>query len=200
MIDPSSDSPPPLPQRPWIVRMLGPRPAENFGAQCGEVIRRTAWIVLCEILLLVALTQLGVPAGNAGAEEISQLMRRGRLTMIAIGVVLMPTLEEIVFRWLPSVLSDRVLRRKQGQRWRLGIPMAITFALMHNLAHDPGQSTIPLAFGFYFSTAMVPASQFLFGLLTWDLIRRYGLWASAFSHMLHNLFFFSFILVQPDVP
>ena len=82
----------------------------------------------------------------------------------------------------------------------LGIFSALIFAAVHNLVDEAGAQTIQLSANLHFDTSIVPASQFLFGLLLWDLVRRYGLWASAFSHMLHNLVFLSLALTQQGSP
>lgn len=200
MIESNTDAPPPPPRPNWIVRTFGPRPAESFGAQFGEVVRRTAWILPCELLLISLLPLIGIPAGNAGAEDLDEIMEHGPLYFLAVGAILAPAMEEAVFRGLPSLMSDLVLRRKDGQRWMLGIFAALIFAAVHNLVNEAGARTIQLSADLYFDTSIVPASQFLFGLLLWDLMRRYGLWASAFSHMLHNLVFLSLALTQQGSP
>ena len=87
------------------------------------------------------------------------------------------------------------LRRKQGQRWALGVPMSVGFALMHNLKREAAQDTVELLAGFHLDTSVLPAAQFLFGLLLWDLMRRHGWWAATLSHMLHNLILVGFALL-----
>jgi membrane protease YdiL (CAAX protease family) len=189
--------PPPTPRRFWLARMILPTPAETFGGQCIEILLRTALILPCELGLLGFLWYLGIPAGNASAQEIEEMARRGAPYLLAVGGVIGPAVEELCFRWLPSQLSDVVLRRKTGSRWWLGVSMAVLFALMHNLDTEASDKSIQLFNGLYFNTGMVPASQFLLALLLWDLMRRYGLWASAFSHMLHNFVFLSLALADP---
>jgi membrane protease YdiL (CAAX protease family) len=174
------------PRRSWLAWTIGPRPADTFGEQFGEVVRRTAWILPFEWLVIGALIAAGVGVGNAGAAEIDALMERGPLYFLAVGAVLAPAIEEALFRGLPSLFSDWFLRRKDGARWVLGVVCALSFALVHNLAREPGAASVRLVEGYYFDCATVPAPQFAFGLLLWDLVRRYGLWASSFSHMLHN--------------
>ena len=166
--------------------MLGPRPAESFGRQAAEVLRRTLWILPVELLLSAALTALGVNEGNAGADEIEAMVRRNALSSIAFAGVLAPALEEAIFRWLPSQLSNLVLRRFEGMRWALGLSMAVAFAAIHNLKTEPGLGSVQLLLGMHLDISTLPATQFVFGILLWDLMRRYGLWACAFSHMLHN--------------
>ncbi len=199
MIEPT-DSPPPPPRKFWLVRMLSPRPAETFWQQFREVIRRTAWLLPCEVALLLLLALVGLSAGNVGAEEVSEWQDQGPLRFLAMGAILAPVAEEVIFRGLPSLLSDLVLRRQAGQRWVLGFIMALLFAAVHNLSNHGSEvpaTAIALGGSWYLDTSMLPASQFLFGLLLWDLVRRYGLWASAFSHMFHNLVFLSLSLLQP---
>jgi len=193
----TTDSPPPPPRKFWLARMLGPRPAETFWQQFGEVIRRTAWILPCEIALLMVLPLLGISAGNVGAEELGELQERGTLYFLSIGVILAPVAEEVIFRGLPSLLSDLILRRRGGQRWVLGFIVAFLFAAVHNVTPEALPGAISLGAGYFLDTSRLPAPQFVFALLLWDLVRRYGLWASAFSHMFHNLVFLSLSLLQP---
>jgi len=195
MIETESERPPTLPRPPWIVRMLGPRPAATFGAQLGEVVRRTLWLLPVEFGLILALTAIGINVGNAGAQEIDDMLERGPAYFLALGAVIVPVLEELMFRLLPSAISDGILRRKHGQRWVLGFATALAFALAHNLSTEGGEHAIALTQNLYLYLS-VPVSQFVFGLLLWDLMRRYGLWASAFSHMLHNFVFLSLAFAE----
>ena len=185
--------PPAAPQqRAWIVRMIGPRPAPTIPLQLAEVLRRTFWILPLEFLAAALLSATGLSAGNAGAEEIEALLRGNAAYSLLVACLVGPVLEESLFRGLPSWISNLALRRKQGSRWVLGLSMAAAFALLHNLKSKAGEHSVELIFGFHLDTSVVPVTQFVFGLLLWDLVRRHGWWACTLSHMLHNL-----ILVGP---
>lgn len=175
---------------------LAPRPVEDFGETCLEILRRTLWIVPCEWILMGLCFALGVGVGNAGADEVGGLLEQGVLFYFLVGAVLAPAFEEALFRGLPSLVSDWAKGRKDGLRWPLGFASAATFALVHNLTSKPGAHSIELSADLHFDYGTLPAPQFVFGLLLWDLVRRHGLWASALSHMLHNFLYLSLALLQ----
>jgi membrane protease YdiL (CAAX protease family) len=175
------------PARPWIVRMIGPRPAPTLALQLAEVLRRTLWILPLEMLAAALLAGFGIQQGNAGEDKIEALLRGGALRSLVIAGLVAPAVEELMFRWLPSWLSDVTLQRKGGMRWRLGLCMALSFALVHNLKTEPDEHSLALVFGLHLATNAWPVAQFVFGILLWDLMRRHGWWACMLSHMLHNL-------------
>lgn len=182
-------------RQPWIVRMVGPRPADTLGQQFAEVLRRTLWFLPLELLACSVLASLGVSLGNAGADKIEALMRESVARTLLIAVLLAPVIEEFFFRFLPSRLSDLGLRRKLGSRWALGLPMSFAFALVHNLRSEAGEGSVALLGGLHLDTSVLPVAQFLFGLLLWDLMRRHGWWACMLSHMLHNFVLVGFGLL-----
>jgi membrane protease YdiL (CAAX protease family) len=107
----------------------------------------------------------------------------------------MPIVEELIFRFVPSLSSDLLLRRKHGGRWVLGVFMSVAFAFAHNLSAEGGEDLIRLTEHVHLYRS-IPASQFVFGLLLWDFMRRYGVWACTLSHMLHNFVFLSIAYLE----
>lgn len=203
-----NDTPPPKPARetriaPWFVRVFHARPAESFGQQFAEVARRTLWVLGLEFVLGGFLFAFGVGVGNAGKDELSDLVDHGWLHSMALGAVLLPVVEEFVFRWLPSWLSDAFAGRSDRPRWALGLPLVLLFAAMHNLRVNDAAPAAgwALGAGLSFDTSTWPLPQFTFGLLAWDLVRRYGPWASGFAHVLHNAVVLSLHFVaNPSMP
>lgn len=183
---------------PWIVRMIGPRPAVGTAARVREVLRRTLWIIPVEFLISGFLALAGLPPGNAGEEEIGRTLELQPLRIFVLAVLVAPPLEELIFRGLPSRLSDWILRTRQGSRWPLGILTALGFAAMHSVKWEADADTIELLWGMHFHTDGFPIPQLVFGLLLWDFVRRYGVWACALSHMVHNLvlLIWSFLMLQ----
>ncbi|HUR29700.1 MAG TPA: CPBP family glutamic-type intramembrane protease [Planctomycetota bacterium] len=158
--------------------------------------RRTLWVMIAELVAIFALTAIGIDVGNAGEDEIGELLDSGFAHALFIGVVLAPILEELICRGLPSFVSDIVLRQKAGQRWILGTSMAAVFASLHNLSWTDGPNMIALGPQLWFYLSL-PIQQFMMGLLQWDFVRRYGLWACILSHALHNFVFMSVAFYVP---
>lgn len=185
------------------MRVYQARPAASFVEQFAEVARRTLWVLGLEFALGGLLIAFGVGVGNASADELDDLVGRGWLHSMAMGAVLLPVVEEFAFRWLPSWLSDAFAGRSDRPRWALGLPMVLLFAALHNLRVNDGATTVgwALGAGLSFDTSTWPLPQFTFGLLAWDLVRRYGPWASGFAHVLHNAVVLSLhFAANPSMP
>lgn len=128
----------------------------------------------------IGLSKRGIPIGAAQSEKerlefVHQVIEEPFESLIA-GAVLAPIIEEICFRWLPYNVI--------GQSWKVGIPAAAFFALIHNHTEKDsfgipwGEKVIALD--------TIPLNQFVGGLFYWHLIRTYGINASIFAHGVNN--------------
>lgn len=106
-----------------------------------------------------------------------------RLLFAMPAVILMPIIEEIFFRAVPSeVLAGRKYRGSKEKRWEMGIPVSILFALAHNLEKDKLTDSMKLAsFG-----EKIPLGQFIGGLFFWYLMREKGLSHAVIAHQVQN--------------
>jgi len=195
MDDRTTDEPDPTPRRrsPWAwLRWFDPERRPGFWPQQWELTRRTLHLFAAEFVLVAAsLALLPIRVGNEGAEELS------REDFVLLAVVI-PIVEELVFRWLPNALVSLVVwihsptarNRPRGEprpmRWWLGIPVAVGFALLHNLTDDPAVTGLELAPGQTLSFESLPLPQLALGLFLWNVVRRFGLRQAIFCHALHN--------------
>lgn len=144
----------------------------------------------------------GYPAGNVGARQEKEvcgtnaqkcgqyyeLSTAGKIAALTV----ITTFEEVLFRFMPSVLLSAVEKRGNpvrdtfigtgglGMTRRELIVGAVTtaaFGAAHNITKD----------GKGFDTSKIPASQTIDGAVYWYLQRKFGIVANTFAHTWHNL-------------
>lgn len=189
--------------------LLNPKQRDTVFAQAIEIAKGTALLLAAEVAVVSAFSAIGLQAGNAEGQSIEDDLLGSPLQSFAMFALLIPAMEEIGCRWLPSKMSDwgakiisscshamlpeevankvdSMVGDKNSKRWFLGAAMAVPFALLHNITEDPNAVGISLGEGLTLSTTDIPLPQFMFGLFAWNLMRKFGLGASLFSHVLSN--------------
>jgi len=106
-------------------------------------------------------------------------------TLLTTGVG--PLIEELIFReGLPKGLEKllKPLRPKDEDdlNWKLGIPLAVLFALIHNVDSDQKEEKVTLKI----QTDTIPLGQFLGGVFLWYLRRKKGFDHALLGHAVHN--------------
>lgn len=164
----------------------GPREASTPAARALEVVRLATLVLILEVALLLAARSVGLSIGSPGTgREVNGMWENPwKLALLAVGVL--PFLEELCFRFLPSRLLDLVTRKPQRAWWSLGILIAIGFGLAHNLEDEAGASTLRLFEGTHLDLASVPVTQMISGVFYWTLVRRWGFGACLLAHSYHN--------------
>lgn len=103
--------------------------------------------------------------------------------MVVDGVIIAPYIEEGLFRFFPSeVLVGRKGINSRKRRWDVGIPVALLFALSHNIKRDYIQNKLEvLSF-----EKQIPLPQFISGIFYWYMMREKGFSHAVFAHRSTN--------------
>lgn len=102
--------------------------------------------------------------------------RAEKINALLPTTVIHPVLEEIVYRVFPSELIDEYMPKEKGKiTWKFGIPISLIFAAAHINRAPPG-----------YDKKYVPAGQFIFGLYSWNLMRRRNGFHSTLAHGEYN--------------
>lgn len=122
--------------------------------------------------------KLKIKTGNKSLseEEIIKYFRDDAINSLFYVGILGPAVEEALFRALPS--RGLIDKNDKRQRWDIGIPTSLLFALAHNFREEESGE---LQF-----VKSVPVSQFMGGLFWWYLMRVKGYSHAAIAHSMNN--------------
>ncbi|MEK7509293.1 MAG: CPBP family intramembrane glutamic endopeptidase [Patescibacteria group bacterium] len=110
--------------------------------------------------------------GAAGKKEMIKMLFENPGALTTLAVIIAPTVEEIGFRLLPSLVVDRALGSDAGVLWEVGVPTSILFAQAHT--KEGGRiETLPLP-------------QFIAGMFCWYLQRERGFSHALTAHAFNN--------------
>lgn len=168
---------------------LLPKPRQEESMQKEPTLADTAVISalysLSELISLPIIKALKIPVGTAGSVCISDEMMRADFeahlykTLLSLSVV-DPMTEEVIFRALPSFITDVIKGQSREVLWEVGIPVAGIFALYHNVGKDKDtEKTI-------FVRDKIPLRQFAGGLFFWYLMRERGFPHAVVAHSITN--------------
>lgn len=151
---------------------------ENLKSK-SEYVNTVVETALMEVSSVIAskiLDGVDLPHGNQSITDTQakDLLSKFDLKLITLDTVLLPIIEETVFRLYPSAL----LGKGGGNHWDVGIPTSALFALIHNFNQ---KDKIRLQF-----QNSIPISEFIGGLFYWYLVRERGFPHSVFAHTLGN--------------
>lgn len=161
----------PAPAGPAFYRRQGP---------LGRTLLEALGLLAVNLVLGALIGLLGLPLvpSQENVEGLEGLRALGPLVLLAFGVLILPPLEELVFRGVPLGLL-RLLGGGRVLFWLLGLLGAALFALAHALTLEPGGSALAVS-GF-------PLPQFVLGLWSWRVATSRGLGYSVVLHMAYNL-------------
>ncbi len=135
-------------------------------------------MVIAETVTVAILNRLGVKNGNQSIDidELMEKLEDKPLDTLLNDGIISPTVEEVIFRLLPSTIVDYT--EGEGVNWDVGVPVSLIFALGHNLEEDE--------LGELKFAESIPLSQFMAGLFFWYLMRERGISHSILAHSLGN--------------
>jgi hypothetical protein len=131
---------------------------------------------------LISLLNAPLKSGNASVGTTRTVSCDNyRLVMDLIeSVLIMPVIEEVIFRLVPLVFMRLVLKQKKSLI--LNVISSAVFAFCHNFTWN-----ISNILASRYHSGWIPLPQFICGLFLWHIARKYGvIWAIA-SHGAINL-------------
>lgn len=128
-----------------------------------------ATLIVASILMVLGdfLAKIKCTYGAHGTVPVSSVLR------IVISCLIIPYLEELVFRLAPSLYLPG-----PSAHWQVGLTISLFFAYVHNLQSD-GEYL-------YFHVTSLPILQFCLGCYCWYLMREFGLWDAGLAHAIYN--------------
>src|SRR5688572_13836283 len=149
-------------------------------------------LVALHVLCLAAFVVLD-PAQRASARDAATELRAlglGELTfrvlLFPFGVLLTAMLGELLLRWLPSWLGDRVLGRTEGMRWGIGVSIALLPTLLYIVSFLWSREAVETKYAPWVLT-LVLALGIVESCVRWYLQRRHGLSAAIAAAWLVSL-------------
>ena len=156
-----------LDQKPDILTQVADTIVSTTGLEAGE---------LASVLLL---NVYEAPVGTATTEDEMKLLSKANIEDIFNGSMTGAVYE--LFRWVPNWIFGR----SSGDKWEVGIPVSVMFAMIGNSKYVPFEhgGKKPQ----YFSGGKMPIFPFVDGLLYWNILRDKGLPYSALAHSWKSL-------------
>lgn len=172
-----TDAPERFANRPFKERFEEEFKQNRRGAVSTLVETMVAWIGV--YLASHGLEKLGIESGGSAAEGqlYQESIEKNPAGTYARDNVIIPILEELAFRFIPSALIDG---KERGQiRWDVGLTSSAIFALIHTVAHPEDDK-------FTVSLTRLPLEQFILGSFCWYLQRKGGTLHAIGAHLLYN--------------
>jgi len=143
-----------------------------------ETMLAQSLLMVAKVLAVSIFKKLKIEHGNKtlSEKELIDYLKAKPIELIIEGGVLLPVVEEAIFRALPSSLIDN---KNKSHRWDIGIPTSLIFALAHNIGVDEFEE---LEF-----KKSVPIAQFMGGLFYWYLMREKGYSHAVLAHSMNNI-------------
>jgi len=166
-----ASQPPPVPGSSFLVRLQYELLRKNSRGWAGfgaDLILGLGFCIVGAIASSVLLKILGIPTGGNNDWLLGEI-REHFTFIVVLGVLLVPPIEEALFRLLPRVIGSYWLDPRAPQ-WSLGIAMTILFGFGHI---DPSRLTVPLP-------------QMVAGLVFWYMQWRHGFLGAVCMHALFN--------------
>lgn len=117
----------------------------------------------------IVLHAAGLEAGSGAGHDILEAFHERPWVMTLFAVLLVPPIEEFLFRVVPRIVVSYWRPLKQAH-WALGVAVALLFAFLHI---SPDSSSIPLP-------------QFCAGLVFWYMQWRHGFFGAVAMHASYN--------------
>jgi hypothetical protein len=166
-----------------------------------EFVDRFAWsetrkwvvrVAALHVLLIVSFVTLD-PAQRESARVAGSELRSLGPSNLVFGVLLFPfgvlataLLSELLLRWLPSWLGDRVLGRTDGMRWGIGVSIALLPTLLYIASFLWSRGAVDTKYAPWVLT-LVLALGIIESCVRWYLQRRHGLSAAVAAAWLVSL-------------
>lgn len=138
-------------------------------------------LTVAHITYKSVLKKFGTTGAQASKDHTEQMtmLQEHPIEFVITVVAIMPTVEEAVFRLLPSYLVDSM--ESDLQSLVVGLPAALVFAAAHlNLSEFNNE----MKFGEFLN--FIPVTQFINGLFFWYLMRERGFSHSLLAHSTNN--------------
>lgn len=161
---------------------------ESILKMMNDVCGNTCVALSVSIASIVALKHFfGIAAGNPGASVEDSILLADRVKDALLSIAVLPVIEEGLFRFVPSFLSDLASKGKSIGNNCIGVGIISTaiFGFAHNFIPGVAENAMSLGNGWSFSYEL-PLPQLILGACFWTQMRQHGIRGALFSHALVN--------------